>query len=79
MVRKREDLLDRVIPFFERNPILSAKHVEFERFASIVREMARGAHRTDAGFRRLLEQALSMNGDGRFRKVRWSELVTAGS
>jgi hypothetical protein len=28
-----------------------------------------------AGFRRLLEVALSMNGGGRFRKVRWNELV----
>jgi hypothetical protein len=75
VVRKREDLLDRVIPFFEHNPILSSKQIEFERFAFIVREMACGSHRTEAGFRRLLDIALSMNGDGRFRKVRWGELV----
>ena len=51
VVRKREHLLGRVIPFFERNPILSAKHEDFEKFAAIVRELALGHHRT-AGFRR---------------------------
>ena len=74
-VRKREHLLDRVIPFFEHNPILSAKHADFEKFAAIVRELALGNHRTEAGFHRLLRAALSMNGDGRYRKVRWNELV----
>ncbi len=75
VVRKREHLLDRVIPFFERNPILSTKHADFEKFAFIVRELALGHHRTAAGFSRLLELAVSMNGGGRFRKVRWEELV----
>ena len=75
VVRNRNDLLERVIPFFERNPILSTKKADFEKFALIVRELALGNHRTDAGFRRLLELATSMNGGGRFRKVRWNELV----
>jgi LAGLIDADG DNA endonuclease family protein len=77
VVRNRDDLLARVIPFFERNPLLSSKQVDFEKFACIVRELALGHHRTSAGFGRLLEIALSMNGGGRFRKVRWSELVTS--
>jgi LAGLIDADG endonuclease len=75
VVRKREHLLERVIPFFERNPMLSTKQADFEKFARIVREQALGNHRTSTGFRRLLDLALSMNGGGRFRKVRWSELV----
>jgi LAGLIDADG DNA endonuclease family protein len=75
VVRKREDLLESVIPFFERNPMLSAKHADFVKFARIVRELAQGNHRTDVGFRRLLDVAISMNGGGRYRKVRWDELV----
>ena len=75
VVRKRGDLLERVIPFFERNPLLSTKRMDFEKFASIVREQELGHHRSEAGFRRLLDTALSMNGAGRFRKVRWDELV----
>ena len=75
VVRNREDLLSRVIPFFERCPLLSTKHAEFERFAKVVRGMALGQHRTRAGFEELLQEALSMNGSGRYRKVRWKELV----
>jgi hypothetical protein len=44
VVRRRQDLLERVIPFFERNPLLSCKNKEFLTFAGIVREMAKGAH-----------------------------------
>jgi len=53
-----------VIPFFERNPLLSSKNADFEKFASIVREQALGHHRTVAGFGRLLDRAVSMNGGG---------------
>ena len=75
VVRRREDLLNRVIPFFERQPLLSSKKHDFDKFARIVRAMALGHHRTPSGFKELLAEALSMNGNGRFRKVRWSELV----
>ena len=75
VVRNRRDLLERVIPFFERNLMLSSKHADFEKFAHIVRELALGHHLSPAGFRRLLALAVSMNGGGRYRKVRWMELV----
>jgi hypothetical protein len=78
VVRKREDLLRRVIPFFESNPILSEKHHEFESFARIVRAMARGEHLTQSGFHRLLEQAVQMNGGGRYRRKQWSSRILRG-
>ena len=77
MVRRREDLLERVIPFFELCPILSSKQRDFKKFARVVRAMALGHHRTVSGFDELLTLALSMNGEGRFRKVRWKELTIA--
>ena len=58
VVRRRKDLLERVIPFFERSPLLSSKHADFERFAKVVRAMALGRHRTDEGFQELLGVAL---------------------
>jgi LAGLIDADG endonuclease len=76
VVRNRHDLLEHVIPFFEDSPLLSSKHEDFEKFASIVRSMALGHHRTDSGFHELLQIALSMNGAGRFRKVQWQELIS---
>jgi LAGLIDADG endonuclease len=77
VVRRREDLLGRVIPFFERQPLLSSKQEDFEKFARIVRAMAAGHHRSLSGFQQLLSEALSMNGNGRFRKVQWLEVTAA--
>jgi hypothetical protein len=75
VVRNREELSARVVPFFERNPLLSSKQDDVEKFARIVRSMTLGHHREPAGLGELLDLALSMNGGGRHRKVRWKELV----
>jgi hypothetical protein len=69
VVRKREDLLQRVIPFFETQPLLSSKQQEFSVFARIVRAMDAGEHLSEEGFRSLRQLALSMNGGGRYRTV----------
>jgi LAGLIDADG DNA endonuclease family protein len=69
VVRRRKDLLERVIPFFERNPLLSCKQEEFVTFAEIVKAMARGEHLAPEGFGRLAVQALHMNGGGRYRRL----------
>jgi hypothetical protein len=69
VVRRRKDLLERVIPFFERNPLLSSKQEEFVTFAHIVRAMARGEHLESEGFERLVARALRMNGGGRYRRL----------
>lgn len=77
VVRERPALVEIVIPFFERVPLISSKRADFEKFAHVVKEMAQGQHRTVEGFRKLLYVALSMNGGGRHRQVRWSELLGA--
>src|SRR5262249_30217696 len=69
VVRKREDLLTRVIPFFEAQPFVSSKQREFVTFAHIVRAMGSGEHLTADGFEALAALALSMNGGGRYRRV----------
>jgi LAGLIDADG endonuclease len=69
VVRNRNDLLTRVIPFFERHPLLSAKQEEFVAFSAIVRSMARGEHLDQEGFRSIRRVAVSMNGGGRYRRV----------
>jgi LAGLIDADG DNA endonuclease family protein len=75
VVRRRQDLLTKVIPFFERTPLISSKQGEFETFARVVKAMALGEHLGELGFSQLLELGLSMNGHGRFRQVRWQSLV----
>ena len=69
VVRNRNDLLTRVIPFFEQQPLLSSKQEEFLTFSVVVKAMATGAHLTEEGFVALRQLAVSMNGGGRYRRV----------
>ena len=73
VVRKREHLLTRVIPFFEAQPLMSSKQREFLTFAHIVRVMDAGEHLSVMGFYALVELAVSMNGGGRYRRVHQAE------
>ena len=68
VVRRRRDLLSRVIPFFETNPLQSCKQREVICFADIVRRMDAGEHLTVEGFERLAARALQMNGGGKYRR-----------
>src|SRR3954464_10791970 len=47
--RRLESLLERVIPHFERYPLLSGKRYDCDRFTAICRLMAGGAHRSRRG------------------------------
>jgi LAGLIDADG endonuclease len=47
--RRLDDLVDRVIPYFERYPLLSGKRLDFERFTSACRLAAEGAHSNESG------------------------------
>jgi hypothetical protein len=78
VVRRREDLLQKVIPFFVSHPILSEKRLEFETFAHIVRAMDRGEHLSKNGFLHLLAKAEAMNGNGKYRKEKWSNRILRG-
>ena len=75
VVRRRQDLIMRVIPFFERNPLISSKQKEFETFVTVVRAMAAGEQLERLGLGQMLKLGLSMNGNGRFRQVRWQSLI----
>ncbi len=63
-VRSVANLVEKVIPHFEANPLLSGKQRDFELFAQICRMMYQGEHRTKEGFKRILELAFEMNPSG---------------
>jgi LAGLIDADG endonuclease len=65
--RRLEELLERVIPHFERYPLLSGKRQDFERFAAVCRLQATGAHRRANGLIEIVELARGMNPSGRRR------------
>jgi LAGLIDADG endonuclease len=73
--RRLEDILDRVVPHFERYPLLSSKRCDFERFASVCQLMAAGAHRHRDGLMQIVELASGMNPSGRRRYT--SEAILA--
>ncbi len=61
VVRRRADLLETVIPFFEQHPLRSSKREDFEKFAHCVDLVAGGSHRTPAGLIEIAEIAQTMN------------------
>jgi hypothetical protein len=63
-VRSLDDLATRILPFFERYPLRTAKAKEFDRFAAVVRKMRRGEHLTVRGLTQIATIAATMN----FRK-----------
>jgi hypothetical protein len=65
--RRLDDLVGRVIPHFERYPLLSGKRLDFERFASVCRLAAEGAHRSRAGLIEIVELVREMNPSGKRR------------
>ena len=65
--RRLEDILARVIPHFERYPLLSGKQSDFERFAQVCRIMVAGEHRSSDGLERIVKLAAKMNPSGRRR------------
>ena len=65
--RRLEDILVRVIPHFERFPLLSGKRFDFECFAGVCRSMADGRHRTRVGLIKIVELAAQMNPSGKRR------------
>ena len=61
VVRNREDLLNTIIPFFEKNCLRSAKKEDFSIFAKIVRMMDKGKHLEEKGLERIRQMVIKMN------------------
>ena len=64
-VRSLPLLRERIIPHFQRHPLLSDKQRDFEAFASVCSLMATGAHRGAPGLREIVQLATSMNPSGK--------------
>jgi len=61
VVRNRADLLTKVVPFFERNPLQSAKKEDFRIFARIIRMMNKKKHLEKKGLKRIQLMVRRMN------------------
>src|SRR5690554_4150160 len=54
-VKRRSDLGDRIIPFFEEHPLITAKRLDFEHFVRVIRMMEAGLHLSPEKLREIAE------------------------
>ena len=74
-VKRRRDLIDHVVPFFEERPLVTAKQADFERFCAVLRLMEAGAHLTNVGLRQIAAHTERMNRRQRSRFLESSEAI----
>jgi len=73
-VRDLASLLAKVIPHFEKYPLMSSKRRDFEKFATVCRLLERRMHLTREGLREIASVAVTMNSSGR-RRFQLAELI----
>ena len=61
VVRKRIDLQEVIIPFFQQHPMRTSKQENFEKFARCVELVSAGCHKTVDGLVSIVEIAETMN------------------
>ena len=74
-VKRRGDLVERVVPFFEDHPLRTAKKHDFERFALVLQLMQGGRHRTEEGLALIASITEEMNRRQRSRFLESSEAI----
>ena len=60
-VRSQQHLLERILPFFEKHPLRSKKHIDFLKFREVLLMMQNGEHLDNGGLERIREIASKMN------------------
>ena len=60
-VRGFEHLQERVVPFFEKHPLKTKKHLDFLKFRKILMMMQRNEHLTPDGIEKIRQIASEMN------------------
>lgn len=74
-VKRRADLVERIIPFFEDNPLITAKRRDFQSFRSVVSMMRTGDHLTREGLVAIASITERMNRKQRSRFLESSEAI----
>ncbi|MBI3589164.1 MAG: LAGLIDADG family homing endonuclease [Candidatus Liptonbacteria bacterium] len=75
-VRDHSDLINKVIPHFEKFPLLSKKQKDFELFKKICEIINLGSHLKREGFVEIINLAYQMNGSGK-RKRSKEEIINS--
>jgi len=76
VVRRKKDLLEKVIPFFEKYPLWTEKRNDFLKFKEVLKMMDKDQHLVDKGFRKIVDIAFSMNAEGIYRRIKKEQILS---
>ena len=74
-VKDRQSLSDRIVPFFEEHPLITAKANDFGWFAQVLTLMHLGTHLTETGLRDIAAITQQMNRKQQSRYLESSEAI----
>ena len=74
-VRSTKDIRGKIIPFFEKYPLRTAKQSDFERFIEILEMMGQKVHHTASGMKMIAKIAEQMNRKKPSRYLESSETI----
>ncbi len=69
-VRDHKNLMTKIIPHFEKFPLISAKNNDFKLFKTICRIVDSQKHLSKAGFIEVINLAYQMNGSGKRKRAK---------
>ena len=75
-VRSLDDLINKIIPHFEKHPLVSAKQKDFEFFEKVCFLMQKQLHKNKNGLEKIMNLAFQMNPSGK-RKYTKAEMQKA--
>ena len=75
VVRNRDDLLTKIIPFFQKYQLRTTKKKDFEIFSQIVLMMSQKEHQNQVGAKKIINLAYQMNNQGKRRKTNKFDLI----
>jgi hypothetical protein len=74
-VKRRSELVDVILPFFEEHPLRTAKRADFEKFCTVLQMMQDGQHLKMRGLERISALTEQMNRRQRSRFLESSEAI----
>ncbi len=74
IVQSRRELLESIIPFFKKNPLITKKK-DFDIFAEVVEALEEHKHGDINEFKKLLKKVFRMNGEGKQRRYKLDDVL----
>ena len=78
-VYSRRTIFEKILPFFDKHPLLSSKQNDYTLFREIVIRMQNKEHHNIDGFHRIVKLAFSMNAQGKQRAYSLEEVLRLSS